>query len=149
MQHPQVKAFIVDILACCCFLLAWWQVRKLSSPPRNYVRLFGPSLPPSGRPTQSMHSSMWTMTAMMLLLCTCWKKQVCPWSNSLTQPCWKTLHLPHVDDVFLPPSYVVGVQHQVTVTPKELSIRGWVHRYFVTFFHTPNLQTPTIVTPVG
>lgn len=59
------------------------------------------------------------------------------------------LHLPRVDDVFLPAFYAVGVQHQVTVTPKELSVCGWVHRHFVTFFHTPNLQRPTSVTLSG
>lgn len=40
-------------------------------------------------------------------------------------------------------SSIVGVQHQVTVTSKELSIGGRVHRHFVASFHSPNLHKHT------
>lgn len=55
----------------------------------------------------------------------------------------KRLHSPGVDDMLFSAPIIVGVQHQVTVTSKELSIGGWVHGCFITFFNTPNLQTTT------
>lgn len=58
----------------------------------------------------------------------------------------KPLHSPGVDDMLLSASRVVAVQHQVTVTSKELSMGGWVHQHFIFSFHTPNLQTLTSVT---
>ena len=59
---------------------------------------------------------------------------------------YKSFHSPGVDDVPLVASLLVGVEHQVTVTSIELSIGARVHFYFVTCFHTPDLQTTTTVT---
>lgn len=58
----------------------------------------------------------------------------------------KRLHSPGVDDMLLSASRVVAVQHQVTVTSKELSMGGWVHQHFIFSFHTPDLQKITSVT---
>uniref|UniRef100_A0A8C6LDB2 Reverse transcriptase domain-containing protein n=1 Tax=Nothobranchius furzeri TaxID=105023 RepID=A0A8C6LDB2_NOTFU len=54
--------------------------------------------------------------------------------------------LPGVNDVLLSASIIIRVKHQVAVTTIELSIAGWVHRCFVSSFHTPDLWIPTTVT---